>query len=91
VIADEFVPHVVLVDLSMPDVDGFIVLDRLRSQPAFARTLVVAVTGYGQQSDKARSIEKGFDAHFVKPVELSLLYAVLMRAEQRRLTGRFTM
>jgi CheY-like chemotaxis protein len=68
----------------MPDIDGFGVQRALRAQPALAHTLFVAMTGYGQRSDRERSIAAGFDAHLVKPVELALLEDLLMQAAQRR-------
>ena len=48
--------------------DGYEVARRLRSQPEFARTRLVALTGWGQEADRQRSKEAGFDAHLVKPV-----------------------
>ncbi|WP_255631799.1 PAS domain-containing sensor histidine kinase [Caballeronia sp. dw_19] len=86
--AERFMPHAVFVDLAMPGLDGFDVLDRLRAQSTFANTTVAAVTGYGQLSDRTRSLSRGFDAHLVKPVDLALLDDVLMRAESRRLAAR---
>jgi CheY-like chemotaxis protein len=86
--AERFMPHAVFVDLAMPGLDGFDVLDRLRAQSTFANTTVAAVTGYGQLSDRTRSLSRGFDAHLVKPVDLALLDDVLMRADSRRLTAR---
>jgi len=57
--------------------DGYQVVAALRAQPAFATTRCVALTGYGREEDRRRSLAAGFDAHLVKPVELSKLSAAL--------------
>ncbi|SAL12520.1 PAS domain-containing hybrid sensor histidine kinase/response regulator [Caballeronia telluris] len=90
-VAREFLPDLVLVDLAMPDMDGFTVLRALRANAAFARTVTAAMTGFGQNQDRERSIGEGFDAHLVKPVEMVLLDALLADAKRRFLaagTGR---
>jgi PAS domain S-box-containing protein len=61
-------PDIVLLDISMPDMDGFSVAKRLRSEPGLRGIRVVALTGYGQQDDRRRTQEAGFDDHLVKPV-----------------------
>lgn len=70
-------PDVVLLDLGMPDLDGFEVARRLRREPATAQTLLVAVTGWGQQADRERTKEAGFDCHLVKPVDAGVLRQLL--------------
>jgi PAS domain S-box-containing protein len=75
-----FRPHLVLLDLALPDIDGFAVLRTLRSQWRSSTALVAAMTGFGQQSDKERSSAAGFDAHLVKPVSIELLDALLADA-----------
>ncbi|MDR5754276.1 MULTISPECIES: PAS domain S-box protein [unclassified Caballeronia] len=90
-VAREFLPDLVLVDLAMPDMDGFAVLRALRANVAFARTVTAAMTGFGQNQDRERSIGEGFDAHLVKPVDMALLDALLADAKRRLLaagTGR---
>ncbi|MEO7190927.1 MAG: response regulator [Vicinamibacterales bacterium] len=62
-----FRPDVVLLDIGMPEMDGYETARRLRQQAWGARTLLVAVTGWGQQTDRDRSREAGFDHHLVKP------------------------
>ncbi len=69
-IAEEFRPEVVLLDLAMPAMDGYEVARRLRDRPALAGTMLVALTGWGQESDRQESREAGFDRHLVKPVDL---------------------
>jgi len=67
--AIEFLPDVVLLDIGLPHLDGFEVARRLRGIPALRNLRLIAVTGYGQESDRARALAAGFDVHLVKPVE----------------------
>ncbi|HEU5118643.1 MAG TPA: response regulator [Isosphaeraceae bacterium] len=67
--AREFLPDVIVLDIGMSGMDGYEVARRLRQEAEFSRTLVVALTGRGQSSDRRRSRESGFDYHLVKPVE----------------------
>lgn len=76
-LAGEFDPHVVICDIGLPDLDGHEVALRLRRQEAGRRRRLVALSGYGQPSDKARSRAAGFDVHLVKPADLSRLRAML--------------
>ncbi|MFN7917365.1 MAG: PAS domain-containing protein [Vicinamibacterales bacterium] len=71
--AATFLPDVALLDLGLPGVDGFELAQQLRAQPSLARLIVLAVSGYGQESDRQRTREAGFDAHFTKPVALDAL------------------
>jgi PAS domain S-box-containing protein len=61
-------PDIVLLDISMPGMDGFTVARSIRGEPALRDIRVVALTGFGQQDDRRRSREAGFDDHLVKPV-----------------------
>jgi CheY-like chemotaxis protein len=70
-------PHVVLLDLKMPKIDGHEVLRRARAEPALARTRFVVLTSSDRESDIARSRELGADAHVVKPVAIDELIARL--------------
>ena len=63
----DYRPNVVLLDIGLPGLDGFEVAKRLRQQPALQNVVLVAMTGYGQESDRQRSQEAGFDHHLVKP------------------------
>jgi signal transduction histidine kinase/DNA-binding response OmpR family regulator len=65
----EFRAEVVIVDIGLPLLDGHEVARRLRSMPASAPLLLIALTGYGQPTDRAAALEAGFDCHFVKPVD----------------------
>jgi CheY-like chemotaxis protein len=66
-VAAEFHPEIVLLDIGMPGIDGYEVARRLRSIKEHLK--IVAVTGWGQEADRQRSREAGFDLHLVKPVE----------------------
>jgi CheY-like chemotaxis protein len=82
--AAEQPPEVVLLDLDLPaGMDGCEVARRLRAETRLADALVVAVTGYGEDEDRRRTHEAGFDLHLVKPVEPSALLEVLGRAQER--------
>ena len=73
-------PHVVLLDLGLPGIDGFEVARRLRLRPGFENVLLVAVTGYGQERDRQRTREAGFDLHLLKPVAPEQLKQLLQAA-----------
>lgn len=66
-------PQVAIVDIGLPVLDGYQLAKRVRSQPALKDTFLIALTGYGQEDDKRRAIAAGFDAHLVKPVDLTKL------------------
>ena len=70
-------PDVVLLDIGLPGMDGNEVAKRIRQQPKLKNVVLVAMTGYGQESDRKRSQEAGFDHHLVKPVELAALEKLL--------------
>jgi PAS domain S-box-containing protein len=76
-LAEEFRPQVVLLDLAMPGLDGYEVARRLRRLPGLEGTLLVALTGWGQEDDRRHSREAGFDLHLVKPVEPGVLRELL--------------
>jgi CheY-like chemotaxis protein len=69
----DFQPEVVLLDIGLPEMDGYEVARRLRAQTGRDRMRLVAVTGYGQPADRRRAHAAGFDEHMVKPVEPALL------------------
>jgi len=74
--AGAFRPDIVLLDLGMPEMDGYEVCRRLRRTPDGQRLLIIAQTGWGQQQDKERTRAAGFDHHFVKPLDLGELTAL---------------
>jgi CheY-like chemotaxis protein len=75
--AREFVPNVMILDLGMPEMDGYAVARAVRSDPRFASTRLIALSGYGQPDDRRRTADVGFDEHLVKPVEHDVLNAAL--------------
>lgn len=77
--AREFRPDVVLLDIGLPRMDGYEVARQLRREPGMDEALLAALTGYGQEQDRRRSQEAGFDLHLVKPVNPSTLERVLAR------------
>ena len=76
-IAREFIPEVVLLDIGLPTVSGYEVAVWLRGMPAMDKALLVAVTAYGQEEDRRRTRQTGFDAHLVKPAAPEALNALL--------------
>jgi signal transduction histidine kinase/ActR/RegA family two-component response regulator len=76
----EFQPDIVLLDIGMPDMDGYETCRQIRQQPASGNVVVIAVTGWGQPQDKQRALDAGFDAHLVKPVDPTTLASVLQSA-----------
>jgi len=77
-------PELVLLDVSMPGMDGLEVAKRVRSDPTLADVMLVALTGGGLEDDRRRSQEAGFDRHLVKPVDLGNLGEVLQDAQHAR-------
>jgi len=77
--AERHLPEIVLLDIGMPMLDGYEVAKRIRSQPWGQRITLVALTGWGQDSDRRRSREAGFDSHLVKPLDLETLTDLLAR------------
>lgn len=70
-------PQVFLLDIGLPKMSGNELARRLRAQPHTAQSLLIAVTGYGQQDDRKRSSEAGFDYHLVKPIDNEKLIEIL--------------
>jgi PAS domain S-box-containing protein len=73
----DYRPHVVLLDIGLPGLNGFEIAKRLRQQPALQNAVLVAMTGYGQESDRKRSQEAGFDHHLVKPGDFGKVLQIL--------------
>jgi signal transduction histidine kinase/CheY-like chemotaxis protein len=70
-------PDACLLDIGLPDMDGNELAQHLRRLPQTARSTLIAITGYGQDADRARTAAAGFDRHFVKPVDMETLLDVL--------------
>ncbi len=75
--AEAFQPEVVLLDIGMPELNGYEVCRRIRAQPWGRNATLVAMTGWGQEEDKRRSYEAGFDLHLVKPVDFGAIKKLL--------------
>ena len=82
--AERHLPEIVLLDIGMPVLDGYEVARRIRAAPWGRGLTLVAITGWGQESDRRRSQEAGFDSHLVKPVDPGALAALLARLPQAR-------
>ena len=76
-------PDVVVMDIGMPRMNGYEAAECIRSQPWGQEMLLVALTGWGQDEDKRRSREAGFQHHLVKPAEPADLYQIFVQLEQR--------
>ncbi|WP_279608947.1 ATP-binding protein [Burkholderia gladioli] len=83
-LAESLRPDAVLLDIGLPGMDGHEVARRMRASPRLRRAQLIAVTGYGQASDRENSMSAGFDAHLVKPVAVPLLQRMLRQAGARR-------
>jgi CheY-like chemotaxis protein len=70
-------PDVILLDIGLPGMSGHEVARTIREQPWSQRTLIVAMSGWGQETDRLRSREAGFDLHLVKPIDQDVLARVL--------------
>jgi len=75
--AVEFQPEVVFCDLGLPGMSGYEVAKSLRALPAGRELILVALTGYGQPSDREKTAQAGFDAHLVKPVDPAVIESFL--------------
>jgi CheY-like chemotaxis protein len=82
--AEQFQPHVIILDISLPGMDGLAVARRLRADERFRDTLLVALTGYDQEEDRQRSKAAGFDEHLAKPADPEALRTILQRPAPRR-------
>jgi CheY-like chemotaxis protein len=76
-LAGTFRPELVLLDIGLPKLNGYDVARQIRRQPGGAEVVLVALTGWGQDEDRRRSQEAGFDLHVVKPVDLMALEQLL--------------
>ena len=74
---DEFSPGVIILDIGLPDMDGYELARRIRERPEQRRARLIALTGYGQRSDREQSSEAGFELHLVKPVNAGHLLDTL--------------
>jgi DNA-binding response OmpR family regulator len=73
----------VILDIGMPGMNGYAVAQTLRKSGDMSSVVLVALSGLGQQEDKARAAEAGFDRHFTKPVDVNALRAFLAVTDRR--------
>jgi PAS domain S-box-containing protein len=74
-----FRPHIILLDIGLPGMNGYAVARAMRANPAFEGVSLVALTGWGTEQDRAKATQAGFDHHLTKPTELGPLSEVLAR------------
>jgi CheY-like chemotaxis protein len=80
-------PEVILLDIGLPAIDGYAVAAHLRQKEVCRDTIIIAVTGYGQEDDRRRSHEAGIDHHLLKPVSSDVLLPLLSRADTSSCAG----
>jgi CheY-like chemotaxis protein len=73
----EYIPDVVLLDIGLPGLNGYEVAKQIRNQPRLKNVVLVALTGYGQESDRQASLEAGFNHHLIKPAKLDQVRKIL--------------
>lgn len=78
-LGEAYGPEVILLDISMPGLDGYETCRRLREQPWGHSLLVIALTGYGQSEDRQRAQEAGFDGYLTKPIDMAALTNLLTK------------
>jgi len=85
--ADRVRPHLILLDIGLPVMNGYAVVQKLRALPNFRHVHVAAVTGWGQEEDRRKAREAGFDSHFTKPLSPTLLEDLLATIAHRVVSG----
>ena len=80
---DEWLPNVVFLDIGLPGIDGYEVAAEIRRRSRNGAPRLVAVTGYGQDRDRAKGRQAGFDAHLVKPAAYEAIAEILDSAGRR--------
>jgi CheY-like chemotaxis protein len=86
-IATQFAPQIAFLDIGLPGCNGYELARALRNMPQTAGSRLVAITGWGQEDDRRRSREAGFDLHLVKPVEPSQLVDIVDAEMPARVTA----
>jgi PAS domain S-box-containing protein len=79
----EFLPDVMLLDIGLPELDGFEVAKRIRQEAALHNVVLIAMTGYGREKERQRSREAGFDHHLVKPADFGTLEQILAAVSEK--------
>jgi CheY-like chemotaxis protein len=79
----DFKPDTAIIDIGMPGLNGYELAERLRSDPANRSMILVALSGFGREEDKARASSAGFDQHFTKPIDINALTTFLANVPKR--------
>jgi CheY-like chemotaxis protein len=82
-VALSFLPNVVLLDIGLPGLSGYEVAKRLRQQSVLRNVVLIAVTGYSQDSDRRSSLEAGFDHHLIKPANFDKVQQILAMVAEK--------
>ena len=80
--AREFQPGVVFLDIGLPDMSGYQVAAQMRQVPGLENAMLIALTGYGQERDRALALNAGFDEHIVKPIDLDKVASMKLRSRR---------
>lgn len=85
-LAKSFQPHVILLDIGLPEMNGYEICQAMRQEPTICNTLIIAQTGWSQKEHRERSKEAGFDYHLVKPVNIAALEKILLLLDNKACT-----
>jgi CheY-like chemotaxis protein len=80
---ESFRPHIALLDIGMPGMDGYELARRIREQSAFRDLVLIALTGWSQEEDRRRSFAAGFDHHLIKPMDIDTLQELMVSVGRR--------
>jgi CheY-like chemotaxis protein len=83
-LAESFRPHIALLDISMPVMDGYATAEAIRTRPWGNELLLVALTGWAHQNDRAKALNAGFDIHVAKPVDFEALDRIIGQFDRGR-------
>jgi CheY-like chemotaxis protein len=86
----ELSPVLAILDIGLPDMDGYELARQFRVMPVLADSTLVALTGYGQAKDKEAAMQAGFDYHLVKPFAIDALMTIISTVKDKRLCGAST-
>jgi CheY-like chemotaxis protein len=78
---EKYRPDIVLLDIGMPGMDGYEVARRIRERHEFKEVTLIALTGWGQEDDRRRTREAGFDHHLVKPADIAALQTLIVNLD----------
>jgi two-component system, chemotaxis family, CheB/CheR fusion protein len=83
-LAESFRPHVLLLDIGLPDLDGYQLAKKIRATPWGRGTVLIAVTGWGQEADRRRAFDAGFDQHLTKPIAADTVESLIQSLSTTR-------